>query len=236
MSNNVEVPEWDQPEGVLSVPVKTTGYYAIQLPSNGIDAETTLLCVLHGWGQNGRSFLRRFACLKQENIIVVAPQAPHQFYLDLESRKVGFSWITVYDRNRAMDDIYRLIDDVMEAVRSQYNVHHPPVMLGFSQGCSIAYRYHLHGERPVRAIVSCGGDLPKDVRGPLAKGAPIEVLLVHGKEDGIVPLSKGEEAERILRDSGCEPTIYHFEGGHELPEAVVLYIGEWVRDRSTDAR
>ena len=40
MSDTVDVPDWSQPEGVLSVPVKTTGYYAVQLPSKGVNAET----------------------------------------------------------------------------------------------------------------------------------------------------------------------------------------------------
>ena len=75
-----------------------SAYYVVQAPDRGIDSETRVLIVLHGWAQNARSFLRRFVGLRESNVLVVAPQGPHQFYLDLETRKVGFSWLTVYDR------------------------------------------------------------------------------------------------------------------------------------------
>ena len=149
---------------------------------------------------------------------------------------MGFSWLTVYDRNHAMEDIYGLIDEVLGVIRKQYNVSRPPVMLGFSQGCSIVHRYHLHGKRPVQAIIACGGDLPKDVRPLLEGNAPVAVLLVHARDDGIVPFSKGEEALQILRDGGVDPAVHHFDGGHEIPESVARFIGAWVQDPSTDMR
>ena len=156
------VPEWDAPDGVSAVAIQSTAYYAVQEPAGGINRDTRLLCALHGWGQSCRSFLRRFEALKEENILVVAPQGPHQMYLDMATRKVGFSWLTTYDRNRAMVDLMGLIDGVLDEVRATTGLTAVPHLLGFSQGVSIAYRYHLLGGRPARrrARCRCGCGLP----------------------------------------------------------------------------
>ncbi len=225
------VPEWDSPDGVSSLSVETTGYYAVQAPERGVDGGTRILCALHGWGQNSRSFLRRFSVLKTENILVVAPQAPHQFYLDLETRKVGFSWLTVYDRNRAMTGIYGLLDGVLGRVCEEYNIAGAPFMLGFSQGVSIAYRYGVLGGRPVRGYIACGGDLPVDVRTPMESMSSVNTLLVHGLEDGIVPIAKAFEAQGILGAQTGDLKTCFFEGGHEMPTEIVGRIGEWVLEQ-----
>ncbi len=222
------VPEWDTPAGVSAVPVQGTAYYAIQEPTGGINSDTRLLCVLHGWGQNCRSFLRRFSALKEENILVVAPQGPHQMYLDMTTRKVGFSWLTTYDRNRAMVNLIALIDKVLKEVKANTGLTIAPYILGFSQGVSIAYRYHLLGGRPVAGIIACGGDLPADVHGAISAAEQLPVLLVHGKSDGIVPFSKAEEAEQVLRNVGHPPTCYYFDGEHVIPAEAVQVIAEWL--------
>jgi predicted esterase len=229
--SSIDVADWAQPEGISALSVKTTAYYAVQIPNGGVNDDTRLLCVLHGWGQNGRSFLRRFSSLRDENLLIVAPQAPNQFYLDMETRKVGFSWLTTYDRNRAMGDIVDLIDGVLSEVCNELGVKTPPFMLGFSQGVSIAYRYHLLADRDVRGIVACGGDLPPDVREQVRSNDALDVLLVHGRDDGIIPFSKAEEADECLREAGHAPELLYFDGDHEIPKDVVGRIGAWVMAR-----
>lgn len=222
------VPEWDAPENVACIPVTTDAYYAVQLPAGGITPDTRLLCALHGWGQGARSFLRRFKTLEDQDILVLAPQGPHQFYLDMETRKVGFSWLTQYDRNRTVARATATIQAIVSHVQEEYGVTSQPVLLGFSQGVSVAYRYHALARYPLRGIVACGGDLPPDVRAPMATGQPCPVMLVHGNEDEIVPIEKAHDAETALRQCGIEPACLYFNGGHELPKEIVDQIGDWV--------
>lgn len=219
---------WEHPEMVAAVATSTTAYYTVQVPNAGVNEETRILCVLHGWGQNSRSILRRFAPLRDSNVLVVAPQGPHQFYLDMETKKVGFTWLTVYDRNRAVADIAGLIDTVLGRVQEDHGLEGVPFILGFSQGVSIAYRYHLLAGRPVRGIIACGGDIPPDVQRPLGKVSPLDVLLVHGENDAIVPPTKAQEAEGILQSMGHHVRRFDFDGGHELSPEAVVAIGKWV--------
>lgn len=231
MSEFIGLSEWEAPEGVSAVQVQSSAYYALQEPEGGIDRDTQLLCVFHGWGQGSRSFLRRFAPLKAHNVLVVAPQGPHQMYLDMATRKVGFSWLTTYDRNRAVGDLLTLIDTVLDAVVEATGVRTTPYLLGFSQGVSIAYRYHLLGRRPASGIIACGGDLPADVRTAVRDAPSLPTLLIHGKGDAIVPLAKGEEAEAVLREAGHPPTCFYFEGEHVITPEAIDRIAAWLEEK-----
>jgi predicted esterase len=209
--------------------IRTTGYYALQLPEAGIDADTQTLMALHGWGQNARSFLRKFAALRRHNVLVVAPQAPHQFYLDMETRKVGFGWMTAFDRDRAITNVVAALDVILDKVELEHGAtSRRPCVLGFSQGVSIAWRYLIHGKRNVAGVVACGGDLPPDVERALSIRNPVPVLLVHGREDTIVPWAKAQAAESQLREHDFPLETHYFAGAHDLPAHLTEQLPQWI--------
>ena len=221
----------DQPEGLHVAHVSTSCYYALQLPDSGLNGDTLTLVVLHGWGQSARSFIRKFAPLRRYNVLVIAPQAPHQFYLDMETRKVGFGWMTAFDRDRAIANVVAGLDSILHAVEVELGT--APLrlcILGFSQGVSIAWRYFIHGSRNVAGVVACGGDLPPDVEQALSSQSSIPVLLVHGREDAIVPWTKAQSAESILRDQGYPIETNYFVGGHDLPGSLMERLPEWIAE------
>lgn len=219
----------DQPEGLERVHVRTSNYYALRSPEVPIDDATRTLVLLHGWGQNARSFIRKFASLRGHNILLIAPQAPHQFYLDRETRKVGFSWMTAFDRDRAIDDVVTGLDAVLERVENTLATGPLcPFVLGFSQGVSIAWRYAIHGRRKVSGLVACGGDLPPDVEAALPDRAAFPVMLVHGKDDAIVPWVKAEAAEKVLRERCFPLEANYFDGGHDIPTDLLDRLSRWI--------
>lgn len=233
MRREIESHDWKDPDGVYALPVSITAYYGVQAPDGGIDNETRVLVALHGWGQNSQSFLRKLTFLRSENVIVVVPQAPHQFYLDLETRRVGFNWLTAYDRKRGIADVVRMLDDILANIRCKWGLcYAKPVVMGFSQGVSIAYRYALYGENPVAGIIACGGDLPPDVEAALSSVDSFPVALVHGKSDAIVPFNKAEFAERVLQSMAFPVSSHYFDGGHEVPASLSDFLPRWLDETS----
>ncbi len=219
-------------EGLRTVTVASTAYYALQYPGDGLNRETMALVVLHGWGQNSRSFLRKFDALKRHNILVIAPQAPHQFYLDMATRKVGFGWLTAFDRDRGISMAVTALDTILDQVGVEVGLRLQPTLLGFSQGVSMAWRYALHGAHSASGVIACGGDLPPDVEEALSTGSHWPAMLVHGKADAIVPFSKGEAAETALRSFGIVPETLYFDGGHDLPAGLMERIPDWMKEIS----
>lgn len=220
--------DWTSPDGVEAVPVRSTAYYVTQAPEAGVGPDTAPLIVLHGWGQSAPSFMRRFRGLKSSDLLVVALQGPHQMYLDRETRKVGFSWLTAFDRRRAVSDFVNALDTVLARVRADFGVSAPPFILGFSQGVSMAYRFAILSETQVAGVIACGGDLPPDVSDAMPGARRFPVLLVHGREDAIVPEAKCDEAEATLAGLSWPHERYSFTGDHEVPTDVVAQIAGWI--------
>ena len=196
--------------------ISHTVYYSVQVPEQ--KGPHPLLIVLHGFGQVADQFIKVFEPLGQKGILVAAPQAAHQFYTHLKKGQVGFSWLTRYERDRSVVDFVAYMEQFYKLLQETCEVDSQRVfMLGFSQGVSMAYRTWAHSSLPVRGVIACGGDLPPDIVEQLDALPPIQILLVHGRQDEEVSPEKAQEALKYLRARGLKSELFDFEGGHVVP-------------------
>ena len=200
------------------------------------DAESrfprTLVIALHGWGETCRDFIRPFVPLRKRNIVVAAPQAPHPFQRKPLTKNVGFSWMTPYERDRAVVETNRYLDEFTRTILLRL----PPTpdrifLLGFSQGEPVAWRFALSGLRSLSGFIACSGDLPPDAACNLHKIPPFHVLATHGNEDKLVPYSIHDEAVVALQRHGYPVDSFEYTGGHEITPAVVEKIGNWIENQ-----
>ncbi|MBI3117292.1 MAG: dienelactone hydrolase family protein [Candidatus Hydrogenedentes bacterium] len=236
MPTEKETPSSPAEVRVSPFTINLTVYYALQRPSSPDSALPAVLLALHGWGQNCKRFLRDFRPLEAHNILVVAPQAPHQFYLDMATKKVGFSWLTIYERTQAILDVNQYLRRLLDHI-AQDTPYDPArvFLLGFSQGSSMAYRFAVSGLLQPAGLISCCSDLPPDVAEVLHAHAPFPVLLAHGEEDGLIPREKLSEAGNTLRQAGFPCEEHLFPGGHEITPGLVATIGDWMNQQSARA-
>ncbi len=214
---------------VQQLPIETTGYYCVQTPGQASDDSPAILIALHGFGQQRKGFMRQFAPLRKRNILVVAPQGPHQFYMQLEPKKVGFNWLTIYEKENSIRDFTGFMVRLLDELERTHGIARDRVfVLGFSQGCSMAYRLAVSGAVPTRGVIACCADLPSDVAEKLAVSAPFSVLLAHAEDDPIIPVAKADEAEQQLRVSDYAVERLRYTGGHTIPEDAVERIGDWI--------
>ncbi len=193
--------------------ISHTVYYSVQVPEQM--GPHPLLIALHGFGQVARQFIQVFEPLAKKGILVAAPQGAHQFYTHLKKGQVGFSWLTRYERDQSVVDFVGYIEQFYKILKERFEVDSQRVfMLGFSQGVSMAYRTWAHSSLPVRGVIACGGDLPPDIVEQLDSLPPIQILLVHGRQDEEVSPEKAKEAREHLMAHGLEPEFFDFEGGH----------------------
>ena len=223
-----------------------TGYTAVELRSMTIelsveyavarptapDASTPLLLLLHGWGQTCRSIHRRFGALRERGILLIAPQAPHPFYVSMEPKKVGFSWLTQYERDRAIEEFRAYMRRLLEHLAHEEQYDPQRVFIaGYSQGVSMAYRLAVSDVIQPRGFVACNADLPPDVAAMLPHVPPFPILLVHGQNDPLVPTSKSEEALETLTKHGFAVDRWLHDGGHEIPPTAASHVGDWILSR-----
>ena len=217
--------------------ISHTVYYSVQVPEQR--GPHPLLIVLHGFGQVAGQFIKVFEPLARKGILVAAPQGAHQLYTNLKERRVGFSWLTKYERDQSVSDFVAYMEQFYKLLQETCEVDSQRVfMLGFSQGVSMAYRTWAHSSLPVRGVIACGGDLPPDIVEQLEGLPPIQILLVHGRQDKEVSPEKAQEALKHLRARGLKPELFDFEGGHVVPSVALsrverMILGEPDHSRQT---
>ncbi len=212
------------------ITIELTAYYAVLPPEPRIDSRPPkLLLLLHGWGQRADRFIQDFIPLCARNVLVVAAQAPHQFYLDMLQTKVGFNWLTRYEKENSIRDVNGYLDRLLVELQASEPYDPSSVfVLGFSQGSSVAYRFALSGALRPAGLISCCSDLPGDAAQSLPTAHPFPVLLAHGKDDPLVPEGTPEAVERILTKNSfpCEP--FSYPCGHEITPELVERIGSFL--------
>lgn len=206
--------------------------YAVQVPA-GAEGSMPLVIALHGWGQTCRGFVRRLAPLADRGFLLAAPQAPHPLYVSMDPKKVGFSWLTIYERDRAVAEFLEYMDRLIARLRADYAVDTSRIfLLGFSQGVSMAHRLAVSGRVPVAGLVAWAADLPPDVAEKLPERAPYPVLLVHADDDPVVPHTKSDEAEATLVQHGFPVDRIAYTGGHVVAPEPLARAADWLVRRA----
>ncbi len=222
-------PKEYEPIAVEPLVVDFTVYYSVLRPAKAIDGSVPLLIALHGYGQKCKGFARWLRPLREHGILVAAPQGPHQIYMQMEPKKVGFNWLTIYEKERSINDFLGYMKRLVDRLCEKEDIDLSRVfVLGFSQGAAMAYRLAVSGVLPIRGVIACGADLPADVTERLSEREPFRVFLVHGDNDPLVPVSKSEEAEATLQGSGFCPERYRHKEAHTIPDDAAHAIGEWI--------
>ncbi len=104
-----------------------------------IEKAKYLLFALHGYGQLGPFFIRKFQQLK-EDYFIVCPEGMHRFYLEGTSGRVGASWMTKEDRLTDIEDNHQWLTNLFQTI-SKKNTFESFTILGFSQGGATAARW-----------------------------------------------------------------------------------------------
>lgn len=196
---------------------RTARYFLSDEPS----AHHRYLCfVLHGYGQAPQYFLKKFEKLGRKDILFVAPEGLHRFYLKGSAGRVGSSWMTKEDRLHDIADYCRLLDQVADTVLAQQTFERIAI-LGFSQGVATACRWANATEMDYDALVSWAGAFPPDLNfeTALANLKPKALHILCGDQDEYISEDRLAEHLKFLAEKKLHPELHRFEGGHDIYEA-----------------
>ncbi len=178
--------------------------------------------VFHGIGYLSRYFLRYFTDLPESKHYFIAPQAPSKYYLNGEYKHVGASWLTRENTAVEKENVMAYLDAVWasENVPDKCKL----IVLGYSQGVSIAARYLAHKKlNPYQVILYAGG-LPEELRKEDFSylSTATQISFVYGREDLYLNperLSREEEKIRILFAGRAK--LKSFDGGHVFKKELI---------------
>ena len=126
--------------------------------------------------------------------------------------------------------IRRLLDEL--AARGGYP-RERQMLAGYSQGAMIAADTAFTTEEPLEALVLLSGTfVNEDVwRAGMPRRRGLRVFISHGRRDEILPYDVAHRLQGAMRDAGLRVTWFPFDGGHEMPVAVVRALNDFLAGR-----
>lgn len=196
-----------------------TGLNAIAITPEGADQR--LIVLLHGWGANGQNVAGLIEAINMINAPTRAllPDAPFAQGMVPD----GLAWYDFppnYDFQRphnfeAQADLQESRQRLMAWMQSLPEKTGIPlektIMGGFSQGGAMTL--DIGPQLPLAAMLI----LSSYSHVPIAPCVtPRPVLLIHGRQDPVVPLAKAQDTKKQLEGQGLNVTYQEFDMGHEV--------------------
>jgi len=173
--------------------------------------------VCHGMGYLSRYFIKYFDDLNPDENYIIAPQAPSKYYQWKDFKHVGASWLTKENTAFETKNVLSYLESVLkqEQLENSSNL----IVLGFSQGVSVAMRWVAHYKINCKALIMHSGGIPKELRKEDFEFLDLKVkaYLIYGTEDEFIT----EERAKTERDTANalfedKLVINSFEGVHEV--------------------
>lgn len=168
--------------------------------------------VCHGLGYLSKYFIRYFKGLNAEENYIISPQAPSLYYQD-GFKHVGACWLTKENTQTETQNIVNYFDSILaeEQIPEDKNL----IVLGYSQGVSVATRYIKNRQLQCSQLILHSGGLPKELIAEDFKLLKAKVSLVYGTEDEYLNETRiANETKRAQELFGNEVNIIPFEGKH----------------------
>lgn len=106
----------------------------------------------------------------------------------------------------------------------------PVILGGFSQGAMVASEVAFRTDLPLDALVLLSGTLVDEAswEREFHKRRGMPVFLSHGLSDPILSFEVAERFRSKLEAAGVRVTWVPFDGGHEMPAAVINRLNEFI--------
>ncbi|MFK2820864.1 esterase [Flavobacteriaceae sp. LMIT009] len=169
--------------------------------------------VCHGMGYLSRYFLKYFKDLDPTENYIIAPQAQSKYYLKDQFKHVGASWLTKENTVAETHNILNYLDAVLE--NEQIPSNHNFIVIGYSQGVSIAMRYVSSRKLQCNHLVLMSGGLPKELTEEDLSFYKGKVSMIYGTKDEYLHSERLDyERNRMDELFGKKAEIIPFEGNH----------------------
>ncbi len=178
----------------------------------------TVLYVLHGYGQLVEFFIQKFKEINK-NILIVAPEGMHRFYLRGTSGRVGASWMTKEAREIDIQDNLNYLNRIDAIISEQYPVQNRH-LLGFSQGGATALRWKMDHKVQFDSTIIWGSDFPREHQWSQKFIEEKMNYFVVGDEDEFFNDETSSQLTEYYLSLGFNIEIYN--GNHDIETKTLL--------------
>jgi predicted esterase len=186
--------------------------------SHGKPTAENFILALHGYGQLGSYFIKKFESLDPSTYFVVVPEGLHHFYLNGTNGRVGASWMTKEDRETDIQNYVNYLDVVMKDLSLPEKTG-KKILLGFSQGGATASRYLAFGQTKFDAFILWAAVFPPDMnRDKFPVFNTSQNFLVIGDRDKYYKAEDLVIEKEKLAACGMKFDLVQFHGEHTVEE------------------
>lgn len=187
-----------------------------------LNDEYWLAC--HGYGQLPEFFAKPFF---NENIHIVAPEAPNTFYLEGFTGRIGANWMTKHHRESDIENYLGFLNQIVG--KTLVPAKKRKVLFGFSQGVHTMSRFFLQSSEHWDALILCGAAIPDDVLEQLNSShlKSTQLIIATSPEDQFLSEKKVNDYLGLLHEKQIPFSHVSYEGGHRVNEELLTdLIGE----------
>ncbi|MBD2019447.1 alpha/beta hydrolase [Leptolyngbya sp. FACHB-36] len=206
---------------------------AITIPASKPPAKG-LVVVLHGWGANAQDVRSAASYLKLPDYQLVFPDAPFPYpyaaggkmWYDFPNNFRFQSTPEFRDRPDLSTSRQRL-SEFLQSLVDQTGIPFSRMVLGgFSQGGAMTLDVGFNF--PLAGLMVLSGYLHAPLPATLSHRPP--VLMVHGKQDTVVPLLAAHQARDSLSALGVKSRYQEYNMGHEISPTVLQQVQSFVEE------
>jgi phospholipase/carboxylesterase len=195
------------------------------------------LVLLHGYGSRAEDWLQfesQFALPAQTQLVYL--QAPLRgpiagrrgwWWLNLTGHTPPGAKFADYSKVHppGIQTASRMVRDSLKSLKR------PIVLGGFSQGAMTSAEIAFHSDQELAGLILLGGTTV-DEEGwaeHFAGRRHLPIFIAHGRHDSVLPFDRMERFQQRLRAFGLDVTWHPFDGGHEIPLAVIGELNRFVQ-------
>ncbi|MGB1918991.1 MAG: alpha/beta hydrolase [Candidatus Puniceispirillales bacterium] len=190
--------------------------------NNGASSPQQLIVLLHGWGADGSDLIDLAPHLSARfpHAVICAPDGPEP----CTANPMGRQWFDLGVDATQIDEgpskAFPGLQKLLQALMEQFHISASQLAVaGFSQGGMMALYSGVRLTEAPGAIISIAGALLAPNQMAQALTAKPPVLLVHGKDDQVVPFQAMDMAKMVLESNGISVETLACEGvGHGISD------------------
>ena len=176
--------------------------------------------VFHGIGYLSRFFITYFSKLNPYENYIICPQAPSKYYKDSDYRRVGASWLTKENTFIDTENVLNYADAILQNEQIPENLN--LIVLGYSQGVSIASRWIAKRKLECQKLILISGVFPKELNANDFNHLPnLKVSHTVGSNDPIFEKKNVKKQEDRLLTIFPQIKYLNHDGGHFLDSSLL---------------
>lgn len=212
---------------------------AAPLPTVELNPEIAPVAVviwLHGLGADGHDFESIVPALQlPEDMPVrfVFPHAPKISVAEFGGQRTrgwfDFSTADGIDLSGLKKSTLQIQDLIQQEIDSGMPTERI-LLAGFSQGGAMAFHVGLYYSKPLAGILALSTFLAEGEQlatGKAKANEKISILMCHGQQDTVLPMSLGKSSLATLQSAGYSVEWHEYPMGHEVCLEEIRVISRW---------